>query len=130
MPATYTLRADTNFTVEGAVSYVGKLPRFRLVNGQLSAPGLTSVDVYSENQFGQKMIQSAFGFIPQIAISMIPDKFDLFDQGLDSVTELLNAWLKDQQGDLVLLLNQELVIASRVRGQVILNETSSFWSQD
>src|SRR5262245_23603721 len=128
MPATYFLQSASPSSERDAVSRLGKVPGFRVSDDRLTGPGLTSVDVYPIGAIDQRLVRDEFGFTPRIAVAMIPDKFEDFEKGLDSIADLLDTWVREQRGDLILTLDHELPIASHFAGQTTLNRLASFWT--
>lgn len=120
--AAATSRESACYRLEGVAG-------FRMMNGHLEGSGLTSVDVYHEDEVGRDVARDVVGFTPRLVVAMTPDKFDQYEQGLDSIARVLGAWLSAVPDDVALLFDDS-VLGKRIGHRTTLAADSPFWTPE
>ena len=95
---------------------------------RLSSSGVT-VTAAPEDNLGRSIIQEAYRFTPTMYLKFRLDKFEGWENGLQTTIKATLGLLQRIKADGVLLFNGETPVLLSKNGAVTLNNANDFWEQ-
>jgi hypothetical protein len=129
MSLDYSLALAGALSAESICNQLAQSGEFSMQKGELEAPGLY-ISILVPSGLSRQIIEEEFNFVPTLELDFRLDKFKDTDLAVRRILAGVAELLRATEADLSLLFNGEIVILTRIAGNLELYDSPEFWDAE